>query len=268
LRRTLLYELGRRFGREALTGLGEYLRVLQVSRGMPSRGVPGLLFDLTCDTWQDICSEIFREQEHTIMKYYRHIEERQRQGQEPLSFEAYLRGLVKFKLLQNLRRQPLGFASLDTPSDDAEAAWEESLAAPSEEQGWADEIDVYWEQLLRCHLPDLGAMERNLRLAEHKEHLLCWACCRLKSKLNDVGRENLVAFIAFFCSHRGPQQSREPLPQREELSLATLSGRYLRWEEDICRIFRKEIRRDRVLAQIREELLHSPYRDRVQGSEA
>lgn len=270
LRRALLCELGRRFGYEMLSGLAEHLHALQTGQAPPTSGVSGQLLDLACDTWQDICSELFREQEHTIMKYVQHTEERRRQGREPLSFEAFLRGLVRFKLLQNLRRQPLGFASLDIPVDDSEAVWEENLAAPSEEQAWADEVDVHWEQLLHCCIPDPEEAERNLRLAlmGHKERLLCWACCRLKGKLNSAGRENLVAFIAFFCSQRGPQRLLEPLPKQSELCLATVSGRYWRWEEDICRIFGKEIRKDRVLAQIREELLRSPYRDLVQGSEA
>lgn len=82
-------------------------------------------------------------------------------------------------------------------------------------------------------------------------------------KLNESQRENLRAFVAFFVSNAGPQRSGVPLPERKDLSLESLSGTYLRWEEDIGKIFGKSIRKDRIMVMIQKKLLESPYRDQV-----
>lgn len=204
------------------------------------------------------------------MQYANYREKCAHEGKEPMEFESFLRGLVSLKVRQQIPRHREIFAPLVPPAaddpDDGES-WEERLPshddAQVEELALADEVDLYWEGLLRCGDLTPGEVEQGLDLRRHKEHLLCWACASLKRKLRGRRRENLLAFIAFFISRRGPQRAREPLPKREEISLATLSGRYLRWDEDISRIFGKSIRKDRVLAQIREELLSSPYRDLV-----
>jgi hypothetical protein len=266
LRQALLSELGCRFGSGALRGLSDYLRALEQGRSPPAGGVAGQLLELACDTWQAICLEIFKAEGNTIMQYARYREKCAGEGRTPMPFESFLWNLVRLKLRQQLPRHRELFVPQVIPPEDEEGPWEEDVAIEgAPEVALADEVDLYWEGLLRCGEVDPQELERRLRLRERKEHLLCWACCALKRKLPLRQRENLLAFIAFFISQRGPERPREPLPQREELSLEKLVGRYLRWEEDVCRIFRKSMRKDRVLAQIPEELLRSPYRDLVGG---
>jgi len=237
-------------------------------------GVAGGLLELAVDIWQSVCLEIFKP-EGTVEQYFKHRERYAREGKTPPAFEGFLWNLVRFKLRQELPRhrelfspELVGRVGTEAEAEGEGERWEErwaALEAEVEELALADEADFYWEGLLRCTEPNPQELERALALSERKEHLLCWACCSLKRKLSARRRENLLAFVAFFVSQRGPQRGRGPLPQREELSLAGLSGRYLRWEEDVCKIFGKSIRKDRVLAQIREELLRSPYRDLVGG---
>ena len=132
----------------------------------------------------------------------------------------------------------------------------------AEEITLANETDVYWDQLLRCAKPSPDSITQELRVAEpDKATALCWACAKLKreSPRKDT-RENLIAFIAFYCSQRGPSRPTEEWPSPDELSLERIEGRYLRWEEDVCQaIFGKTIRKDRVLDMVVRTLVDSPY---------
>ncbi len=270
LRRALLTELGRRFGPTALRGLSRYLKALEQGEASGPGEMSGAFWDLACDVWQAVCLEIFKAKGNTMTQYARYCDKSAQTGKAPMKFESFLWGLVNLKVRQQIPRHREIFAPVVSPAaDDPEDGdpWEERLPSEHdlqvEELALADEIDLYWEGLLRCATPSSPEVERTLAPQEKKEHLLCWTCCSLKQKLPKRQRENLLAFVAFFVSQRGAQRAREPLPKREEISLATLSGRYLRWDEDIFQVFGKSIRKDRVLAQIREELLRSPYRDLI-----
>ena len=127
-----------------------------------------------------------------------------------------------------------------------------------------NEVNYYWDRLIRCRGPDPEEIERELvRIDPNEGNVLCWACARLKRRFRrKEQRENLRAFITFYCSKRGvgrmhPSAGRLTL---EKLTLERVVGRDLRWREDICRgIFRKYIRKDRVMEQIKEEIMNSDY---------
>lgn len=130
-----------------------------------------------------------------------------------------------------------------------------------------DEINYYWDQLIRCLEPEPEQVEVLVKLQPNEGNVLCWACARLKRGLKRrEQRENLVAFIVFYASKRGIGKGGgsggaevEGLSP-ENLSLERVVGRDLRWREDICgRIFKKYIRQDRVMEQIRQEILKSDY---------
>lgn len=125
-----------------------------------------------------------------------------------------------------------------------------------------DDVDVYWDLLLRCQRPSHHDVNRDLTaLRADRTTALCWACAKLKSESprHDT-RENLIAFIAFYCSQRGPQRTDNELPVRDRLSLESIEGLYLRWDEDVCdTIFQKSIRKDRVMDMIVKTLRASEF---------
>lgn len=126
----------------------------------------------------------------------------------------------------------------------------------------ADDVDRYWDLLLRCQRPSHREIERKLTAFRvDKATALCWACAKLKSesRRRDT-RENVIAFIAFYCSQRGPDRPSDAPPNRDQLCLEAIQGHYLRWDEDVCRgMFQKHVRKDRVMAMIADTLADSPY---------
>jgi len=271
LRRALLRELGKRFGSDALRGLSGYLRALQQGASPSTPELSGQLLDLAQDTWQAVCLEIFKAERNTIMQYAEHRQKRQREGRPDIKFTTYLWGLVNLKLRQQIPKHrdifdPVYSASKNEPDDPSEA-WEDRLQgieeAEVEQVALADAADPYWDGLLRCEEPDPGEAEGDLDLQHRREHLACWACCSLKRRLKGRQRDNLLAYVAFLASQRGPQRDEATLlPEWPELSLETVAGRYLRWEEDVCKgMVGKSMRQDRIEEQIVEEVEASSHRD-------
>lgn len=269
LRQALLSELGKRFGAGAIYGLRDYLAGLEGGQ-MPSEGtLPGQFLELAQDVWQAVCMEIFRAEQNTIGQYDAYRGKCEQEGRTPMPFKGYLWGLVSLKVRQQIPRHRQAFDPVQSPPvhDDADGDavnWEdqrEAEAHPAAEAiALADPVDGYWERLLRCDAPDPSVIAQMLALADRDEHRLCWACSSLKRRLDETKRENLIAFVAFFLSQRGPEQQEADLPERHQLCLEHLAGRYLRWEaEDVCtHIFGKSIRKDRVIEQIQTELDHLP----------
>lgn len=279
LRQALLSELGKRFGARAIHGLRDYLAGLEQGQRSQNGNLSGQFLEMAQDIWQAVCLEVFKAERNTVMQYDAYREKCEQQGRTPMPFKGYLWGLVSLKVRQQIPRHRQAFDPVQSPpSDDPTdgSAWEERLDADADPEAeaiaLADDVDRFWEGLLRCDAPDPEAIARALALAERDEHKLCWACSSLKRRLSGTQRENLIAFVAFFASQRGPERSDEALPERDELSLAQLTGRYLRWEADVCdRIFGKSIRKDRVIEQIQSELERLPQRaDRAshEGGEA
>lgn len=268
LRRALLSELGRRFGSTVLRGLRNALQALEQGASGGAQGVSGQLLELAQDTWQSVCLEIFKPEGNTIVQYQQHQQKAVQAGQKPLPFEGFLWGLVRLKLRQQLPRhkaifEPVYALHEDDEDDSKLERLPDEQEVPLEASACAQMVDIYWEGLLRGGDVDPDKAARALSLGQRKDHLLCWACCRLMRALNESQRENLRAFVAFFVSNSGPQRHGVPLSERKDLSLEALSGTYLRWEEDICKVFGKSIRKDRIMAMIQKELLESPYRNQV-----
>ncbi|MFB6286457.1 MAG: hypothetical protein ABEK03_07755 [Candidatus Bipolaricaulia bacterium] len=268
LRQAMLSELGRRFGAQAIHGLRDYLTSLERGEQPNDGQLAGRFLELAQDVWQAVCLEIFRAERNTIMQYDAYCRNCQQQGRTPMPFKGYLWGLVSLKVRQQIPRHRQAFDPVQSPpvDDDAEGDalnWEdqrEAEAHPAAEAiALADPVDGYWEGLLRCDAPDPSAVAQMLELTDRDEHRLCWACSSLKRRLDETKRENLIAFVAFFVSQRGPEQREADLPERHQLCLEHLAGRYLRWEADVCaRIFGKSIRKDRVIEQIQAELDRLP----------
>lgn len=274
LRRTLVAELGKRFGASALRGLSAYLTALERGDSAADTTLAGPLLELAQDTWQTICLEIFKAEGNTVEKYADYCATTRDEGRTPMPFIGYLVGLVRMKVRQEIPRHRQVFHPEVQPSSPHEEgtldAWEDRVEDPDErvrrEVALADEGDRYWEGILKCDEPDPAEVEDALALPERKDHLLCWACSSLKRKTSGGRRENLIAFAAFFVSQQGPERSDETYPSPHELSLRTVRGRYWRWREGICNeIFHKSIRKDRILEQIQHELEASPYRAHLEG---
>lgn len=127
-----------------------------------------------------------------------------------------------------------------------------------------NEVNHYWDQLIRCLRPDPEEVKRELINIDPSEaNVLCWACTKLKRGFKrEEQRDNLRAFIIFYCSKRGVQQRLSPTQvlTLENLTLEKVAGRDLRWREDVCKtIFGKYIRQDRVAEQIKKEIADSDY---------
>ncbi len=279
LRQALLSELGKRFGAQAIRGLRDYLAALERGQ-LPSDGATsGQFLELAQDVWQAVCMELFKAERNTVEQYEAYCRKREQQGRQPMPFKGYLWGLVSLKVRQQIPRHRQAFDPVQSPPDDeteASEVWEERLAGGADPEAeaieLADVVDEFWEGLVTCDAPDPDEMARTLALDERDEHRLCWACGSLKKRLGEAKRDNLIAFVAFFVSQRGPERADDRLPQRDELSLSQLTGRYLRWEADICeRMFGKSIRKDRVVEQLQSELEKLPQQEQQppqEGSEA
>lgn len=262
LRRALLSELGKRFGARAIYGLRDYLKALEQGQRPDSGDLSGRFLELAQNVWQAVCLEIFKEDRNTIAQYDAYRDKCGQQGRRPMPFKGYLWGLVSLKVRQQIPRHRQAFDPVRSPPDDATDpadAWEERLAGAADAEADAialsDDVDRFWEGLVTCDSPHPDEVARALSLEDRDEHRLCWACSSLKHRLSPAKRENLVAFVAFVVSQRGPERKDGALPEPGQLSLGDLTGRYLRWEADVCaQIFGKSIRKDRIIEQIQAEL--------------
>jgi len=163
----------------------------------------------------------------------------------------------------NYVRQVYGGMAMTVADADAVEELAEAKAL-KEEIPLNDEVNYYWDQLIRCLEPDPGEVERLVRSKPNEGNVLCWACARLKRGFKrQEQKENLVAFIVFYISKRRIAESgREGMEELtpESLTLERVVGRDLRWREDVCQgIFKKHIRKDRVMEQIRREIMASDY---------
>lgn len=142
-----------------------------------------------------------------------------------------------------------------------------------------EEAAFYWDKLIRCE--DLEPQEVASRLLLHtmkalgkveEDKLLC---CALADQKGDLGqqaengssraqtqRENLKMWIVWRCSQSGKRRDGPPPEELrpETLSLEQVTGRYFRWEEDVCKgIFQRNVRQDRVEEQIAEFIKQSRW---------
>jgi len=267
VRGCILFHL-RRYGN--VGALAAQLRVLEhgSSGRASSQGAQGEWLDLAQDIWQGVWLELFRENSPRLQRYRDYLERQQREGKPARTFDQFLKGLVWHIFLRKVEDRPgrrsLPWATLPPEVEDPEAWLESQAVSPPDPTPISIELDAYWDQLLRCLEPEPAGIEKNvIRLRREPGTVLCWACAALKRTLEGSQRENLLAFVAFFCSQRGPQRAGPPLKDLKppSLNLEMVAGRYWRWEEDICRLFGKNIRKDRVMNQIQECLKASPYRD-------
>lgn len=267
VRACILYHL-RCYG--DLGALEAQLRALEGSttRQPDRRGIPGEWLDLAQEIWQGVWLEIFAEGSPYLRRYQCYIERQRREGKPVRPFRDYLKGLVWHVFLKKAEDRPgrhsLPWAQAPPSIEDPESWLEAQASHPPKPPSLGVELDAYWDQLLRCLRPKAERIEQDLiQLSREPATVLCWACAVLKQQLEGQSFENLLAFITFFCSQRGRQRSGPPLEDLnpQNLNLEVVAGRYWRWEEDICRLFGKKIRKDRVISQIQELLKASPYRD-------
>jgi len=136
-----------------------------------------------------------------------------------------------------------------------------------------DEINYYWDQLIRCLEPKPDEIEELIKAHPNEGNVLCWACANMKRSLKRrEQKENLIAFIVFYSSKRGVRDKQALRSSQgldpENLTLERVVGRDLRWREDVCRgIFGKYIRKDRLMEQIKREILKSDYSYFITGEE-
>nr|BAL57716.1 hypothetical protein HGMM_F52A12C36 [uncultured Acetothermia bacterium]BAL59400.1 hypothetical protein HGMM_OP4C036 [Candidatus Acetothermum autotrophicum] len=272
VRACILYHL-RCYG--DLGALEAQLRALEgpTKRRADRRGTPGEWLDLAQEVWQDVWLKIFAEGSPYLKRYQCYIERQRREDKPVRSFRDYLKGLVWHVFLKKAEGRPsrrsLPWAQAPPGIEDPEAWLEAQASRLPKPPSLHVELDAYWDQLLRCLKPRAEQIEQDLiQISREPATVLCWACAVLKRQLEGGSLENLLAFVTFFCSQRGRQRPGPPIEELNpnNLSLEAVAGRYWRWEEDICRLFGKQIRKDRVISQIQELLKASPYRDLL-GSE-
>jgi hypothetical protein len=274
IRRSILYHIRRCFGAAQMHALSDHLKALQGGQRVSIQGgISGELLDIAQDTWQDILTEVWKPQGNLIEKWYEYKQDRERAERRFRDFETYLKGAIQNSFWGHLRKRKRLKEEVTMDLEEARS-WlkEEGGKLPTEEIPIEDEVCFYWDQLLRCRSPNPDEVEQELiQVRREASTVLVWACAHLKRELRGRGQarelENLQAFIAFYCSQRGPRRDRPPASalSPDRLGLEQVAGQYFRWEEDICRgIFHKSIRKDRVMRQIRDTLLESPYRDMIQ----
>ena len=263
VRRNILYHVRRCFGTRHLQALADYLVALQEGSPQPKgSGISGEILDIACDTWQDVFVRVWCADNNLVEQWYSYREDRLKEKLPFREFETYLKGAIHNAFWDNLRKRR---KHLDTYQE-FDGLDEHLGDAPFEEQiPVANEVCFYWDRLLRCQRPDPRAIEDELiRLRREPETVLVWACATLKRRFHDSGKrsssENLLAFMAFFCSQSGKRLPGDWPRDPQELSYSRVVGQQYRWEEDICgTIFRKRIRKDRPMRQVRDLLAGSRY---------
>ena len=272
IRRSILYHIRRHFGGAQMQILAEYLAGLEKGHHPKMQGGIGWrMLDVAANTWQDVWTDIFRAEGRLVGKWAKYKEVQEGKGEGARDFETYLKGAVQIKFQTNLRRQQKGSEESTLNLEEAEEWLEGELLSSNPEPSvpLVDETLYYWDGLIRCHLPGPDKIARELvQIKREASTVLVWACAQLKAQLREKGQakrlENLKAFMAFYCSQIGPhrEEGSPVVLSPDKLSLEQVAGRYLRWEEDICqRIFKKRIRKDRIMEQIRRVILNSPYRN-------
>lgn len=275
IRGSILYHIRLRFGNRSLASLSDYLLSLQEGKCPRSqKGVIGEVLDLAADTWQDVLNEVFKVKDNLVHKYHRYIQVRE-EGRGITSFPYFLSKSVQYKFLDNLKARLVGRQAHD--SIDERGAAIAGIATNVDgdvdirEDGEADkiplndEVNYYWDQLIRCLEPDPDQVEELIKLYPNEGSVLCWACAKMKRRFKRrEQKENLIAFIVFYSSKRGVGGTGAPAGSEgldpESLTLERVAGRDLRWREDVCKgIFGKYIRKDRVMEQIKREIMNSEY---------
>ncbi len=269
IRRSILYHVRRTLGGKHLRAVGEYLVSLQ--EGVHEPKTPGVeinVLRVAADTWQDVLLRCLQDEDHLPGQWAVYCREHDPATGPARDFETYLKGNIGNTFWGHLRRRRAQLGDV-VPLEDLE----EHLAAVEDEAMRIpvySEILVTWDLILRCHCPDPAGIEQEIvRLREDPESVLLWACAALKAehtrKRRQAALDNLMAVAVFLCSRCGPQKEGKAYPSPERLTVEAVSGRYYRWEEDICkRIFRKQLRKDRALQQLQRHILASPYRRQIQ----
>lgn len=366
IRRSIMYQIMQKFGSQSLSTVNNYLLSFQ-GRKPPNSGgaVIGEILDLAVNTWQDVLTEIFKEEENLLHKYSRFTDKIDKCSENFPDFSYFLFNSVNYKFLDNLsidlsqkeildrvvdlkrevsrkfyidafRKRYRGFVKDNLRSKYPEVhrvnnvidyffekfvpqtyptvreklentkskktaliellehfdedhcergsrytreifgGLEEVKISLSEKELKSRyeselkriplnaEVNNYWDQIIRCLSPDPEKIKRELiNINQNEANVLCWACAKLKRKLKrKEQRENLIAFIVFYCSKGGIEQ--KPLTKQkltsENLTLEKVTGRNFRWRKDVCTgIFGKYIRKNRVIKQIKEEIINSNY---------
>jgi len=269
IRRNILYHIRRCYGGSQLHALSQHLATLQEGRASGAQGgIKGDILTIAVDTWQDVMVEVWKPGDNLIQRWYKYKAQREEAGEQFRELETYLKGSVHNIFWGHLRREK-GKKEVPMDIEQVEGRQEER-AKFANEIPIEDELCLYWDQLLRCWLPRPQEAEQELvRIKQEASTVLIWACAALKKELQERGKvgalENLKAFMVFYCSQMGPRREQNDLPSPGEVCLERVAGRYLRWEEDVCRkIFHKRMRKDRIMNQLQTIILGSPYRDMVQ----
>ena len=272
LRRSILYHVRRCFGATGLQSLADHLAALESGSDQPrGTGTRGEILDIACDTWQDVLLRACRTEDNLVDQWFSYANEKGATGATVRDFETYLKGAIHNAFWGNLRRRKKDLDSMGT-SDGLEE-YSDGLSL-EEKIPVGDEVCVLWDRLLRCQRPDPEGIEAGLvRLRQEPETVLVWACAALKKRHCEAGRktalENLMAFMAFFCSQSGAKLSDVHPSGPAELNYEHVAGKQYRWEKDICGwLFRKRIRKDRPMAEIHDLLASSQYAKLIDGTES
>ena len=178
-----------------------------------------------------------------------------RQGRIRSDFSAYLRGVIRHRVIDCLRKQARvketqgGDEDLENRLPTGSLDWAKSLRA-----GW-------WDRLIRCKPSKLGERKELHRTALSMEEeaasrtKLCLACAELKAEGGEKEKEDLRMFLVYYLSNFGsltPSSKRE-LPPLSDLSLERIRGLGLSWQE-VFQVFGRECNPSRIRAKLRDRL--------------
>ncbi len=166
-------------------------------------------------------------------------------------FAAYLRGAVRHRVVDCLRRQDrrrcIQLAD----------GWDEQI--PENEPDWSRAVRaVWWDRVLRCQSSEVEERQELRRVAlsldrEGAERTrLCCAFAELKARSGGAGRQDVRMVLAYYLSNYGtktPSAGRS-IPPVGELTLERICGLSLSWD-DVFRLFGRECNPSRIRQAVR-----------------
>lgn len=176
-----------------------------------------------------------------------------REGKIQADFASYLRGIIRHRVLDCLRKRMKDEQKLINEAD-----WEEQL--PSGSFDWAKGLRAsWWDRLIRCRPSEASERKQLQRTALSLDEeaaartTLCFACAELKAEAREAEKEDLRMFLVYYLSNHGsalPAAWRE-LPTLDDLSLERIRGLALSWQE-IFQMFGRQCNPSRIRAELRD----------------
>jgi hypothetical protein len=243
--RSIVYFLARLRGLEGRE-IGQLLAFVERREGVATRAGDHPLGELIEEAYFAIYRQVF--QGSLVRKYMLG----KASGAIHSGFDAYLRGVVRHRVVDCLRRQDrrrcIQLAD----------GWDEQI--PESEPDWSRTIRAaWWDRVLRCQSSEaeerqeLGRIALSLDGEGSERTRLCCAFAELKARSEGSERQNVRMVLAYYLSNYGTKASAagRSIPSVEELTLERICGLSLSWD-DVFRLFGRECNPSRVRQAVRQ----------------